>query len=153
MSCLRKRYGKRGNIEQSLPFALSLQLATVCPAFGVPVSGVGYDAAFAEVTVTDAGIAALMALDTSSSFWVGYDNGGFNVEFLEATPALTLTLYTADGRELWFDVFEHAGVYYALPFANVVAYADANGEHMGTHPCAAFTLTRAQFARLLAALG
>ena len=123
-----------------------------CAAF-VPVSGGGYDAVFTEYTVTDAGIAALMALDTSSSFWVGYDSGGFSVEFLEATPALALTLYTADGRELWFDVFEHAGVYYALPFATTTAYADANGEHMGTHPCAAFTLTADEFARLLAALG
>lgn len=123
-----------------------------CAAFA-PVSGGGYDHTWTEYAVTDAGIAALLALDTSSSFWVGYDHGGFNVEFLEADPALTLTLYTADGRELWFDVFEHAGVFYALPFANVVAYADANGEHYGTHPCTAFTLTRAQFARLLAALG
>lgn len=123
-----------------------------CAAFA-PVSGGGYDAAFTEYTLTDAGIAALMALDTSSSFWVGYDNGGFNVEFLEATPALTLTLYTADGRELWFDVFEHAGVYYALPFAMTTAYADVNGEHYGTHPCAAFVISPQRYVALLAALG
>lgn len=137
-----------------LALALHLQtytpLASVpsCAAFA-PVSGGGYDAVFTEYTVTDAGIAALMALDTSSSFWVGYDNGGFNVEFLEATPALTLTLYTADGRELWFDVFEHAGVYYALPFAVTTAYTDANGEHMGTHPCAAFVMTEQMYRALI----
>lgn len=122
-----------------------------CAAFA-PVSGVGYDAAWNEYTVTDAGIAALMALDTSDSFWIGYDHGGFDAAFMDADPALTLTLTTADGRELWFDVFEHAGVYYALPFATTTAYADVNGEHYGTHPCAAFTVTAATFARLLAAM-
>lgn len=76
--------------------ALALQLQTYTPLSAVPncaafapVSGGGYDAAWTEYTLTDAGIAALMVLDTSSSFWVGYDHGGFNVEFLEADPALT----------------------------------------------------------------
>jgi hypothetical protein len=33
-----------------------------------------------------------------------------------------------------------------------VAYADANGEHYGTHPCAAFVLTGDEYENLIAAL-
>lgn len=33
--------------------ALLITLAAVCPAFGVPVSGVGYDRAWNEYTVLD----------------------------------------------------------------------------------------------------
>ena len=129
-------------------------LLAVCPAFA-PVSGGGYDHSWTEYAVNADGIAAIMALDTSRSFWLGYDAGGFAMP-ADATDALRLTLYTEDGRELWFDVLWSEATpdtYYALPFAVTEAYADANGEHYGTHPCAAFTLTRAQFARLLAALG
>lgn len=135
-------------------FALSLQLATVCPAFGVPVSGSGYDSAWSEYTLTADGIAAVLALDASRSFWVGYDHGGFAMP-ADATDALRLTLTTADGGERWFDVLwseQTPDTYYALPFANTVAYADANGEHYGTHPCAAFVLTGDEYADLVAAL-
>lgn len=131
---------------------LIVTLLSICPQFGVPVTGVGYDAAFTEYTLTDAGIAALMALDTSDSFWIGYDHGGFDAAFMDADPALTLTLYTADGGERWIDITEHAGVYYVLPYATTTAYADANGGHMGTHPCAAFTISADAFARLLATM-
>lgn len=133
-------------------FALSLQLATVCPAFGVPVSGVGYDSAWHEYTLTADGIAAVLALDASRSFWVGYDHGGFAPAYFESEPALTLTLYTADDGERWIDITETGGVYYVLPYAQTEAYADANGEHMGTHPCAAFMLAGDEYENLIAAL-
>ena len=93
-----------------------------------------------------------LALDTSRSFWLGYDSGGFAAAYFDSDPALTLTLAAADGGERWLDITEHAGVYYVLPYAMTTAYADANGEHYGTHPCAAFTITGDEFARLLAAL-
>ena len=138
-------------------FALLLQTYTPlsaipnCAAFA-PVSGSGYDSAWTEYAVTDAGIAAIMALDTSRSFWVGYDNGGFDAAFMDADPALTLTLTTADGREQWFDVYAGDGVYYALPFAVTEAYADVNGDHYGTHPCAAFVMTEQMYRALLRSL-
>lgn len=127
-------------------------LLSICPAFGVPVTGVGYDAAFTEYTVTQTGIDALLSLDTSDSFWLGYDHGGFDPAYFDSEPALTLTLWTADGGERWVDITEHAGVYYVLPYATTTAYADANGDHYGTHPCAAFTISADAFARLLATL-
>lgn len=136
-------------------FAFLLQaqpLSTICPAFGVPVTGVGYDAAFTEYTVTPEAVAAILSLDTSRSFWLGYDHGGFDPVYFESEPALTLTLYTADGGERWLDVTEHAGVYYVLPYVTTTAYADANGDHYGTHPCAAFTISADAFARLLATM-
>lgn len=134
-------------------FAFLLQvttLADVCPAFGVPVTGGGYDGAFAEVTVTDT--SAILNLPAGNSFWLGYERGGFAPAYFESDPALTLTLWTADGGERWLDITEHAGVYYVLAYANTQAYADANGEHMGTHPCAAFVLTGDEYADLVAAL-
>lgn len=125
-------------------------LLAICPAFGLPVSGVGYDAAFAEYVVTDA--SAIVNLPACDSFWIGYDAGGFAPAYFESEPALTLTLWMADGDERWLDVTEHAGVFYVLAYAQTEPYADANGEHMGTHPCAAFTIDGAQFARLLDSL-
>ena len=134
--------------------ALLITLAAVCPAFGVPVSGVGYDRAWNEYTLTESGIDALLNLDASQSFWVGYEHGGFAMPG-DASDVLRLTLTTADGGERWFDVlYSEAtpGVYYALPFANTQAYADSAGEHFGVHPCAAFTLTEADYHTLLEAL-
>ena len=139
-------------------FALILQvyipLSAVenCEAFGVPVSGVGYDSAWREYMLTADGIAAVLALDASRSFWVGYERGGFAPAYFESEPALTLTLYTVGGGERWVDITEAGGVYYVLPFANTVAYADANGEHYGTHPCAAILMTGAEYEALLGAL-
>ena len=127
-------------------------LLSICPAFGVPVTGGGYDAAFTEYVVGAAGVDAILSLDTSRSFWLGYDSGGFAAAYFDSDPALTLTLTTADGGERWLDITEHAGVYYVLPYATTTAYADANGEHFGTHPCAAFTISADAFARLLATL-
>ncbi len=77
--------------------ALLITLAAICPAFGVPVSGSGYDSAWNEYTLTADGIAAVLALDASRSFWVGYDHGGFTPAYFESEEnrALTLTLYTA----------------------------------------------------------
>lgn len=134
--------------------ALLITLAAICPAFGVPVSGSGYDSAWNEYTLTADGIAAVLALDASRSFWVGYDHGGFTPAYFESEEnrALTLTLYTADGGERWVDITEHAGVYYVLPYAQTTAYTDANGEHMGTHPCAAFTLTESEYQAFMEAL-
>lgn len=123
-----------------------------CAAFGVPVTGGGYDAAFTEYVVGAAGVDAILSLDTSRSFWLGYDSGGFAAAYFDSDPALTLTLTTADGGERWIDITVADGVYYVLPYAMTTAYADANGEHYGTHPCAAFTITGDEFARLLAAL-
>ncbi len=137
----------------SILFAFLFQvtpLIDICPQFGVPVSGVGYDAAFTEYVVTD--MSAVVGLPAGDSFWIGYDNGGFAAPYFDSEPALTLTLYTADGGERWLDVTVADGVYYVLPYATTEPYTDANGEHYGTHPCAAFTITGDEFARLLAAL-
>lgn len=135
--------------------ALLITLAAICPAFGVPISGTGYDLpALNEYTLTADGIDALLNLDASHSFWIGYAAGGFAMPS-DAADVLRLTLTTADGGERWFDVlYSEAtpGVYYALPFANTTAYADTSGQHFGTHPCAAILMTAAEYHALLEAL-
>lgn len=130
-------------------------LAGVCPAFGVPTSGTGYDTAtWTEYELDAAAIRAVLQLDASRSFWVGYERGGFAMPS-DARDALRLTLTTADGGERWFDVLyspQTPGVYYALPFADPTPRADANGVHYGTHPCAAFLMTEQEYRALIAAL-
>ena len=141
-------------------FALLLHLhqplLDICPAFGVPTSGTGYDTeTWTEYELDAVAIRAVLQLDASRSFWVGYAAGGFAWPD-DVMPELTLTFEMADGSERWFDVFwseQTPDTYYALPFANPTPYADANGEHYGTHPCAAILMTAAEYKALLGALG
>jgi hypothetical protein len=134
-------------------FGLLLQagLLDICPAFGVPDSGVGYDRAYVEYALDADAINALLAID-GDSFWVGYERGGFAWAD-DVQPVLTVTLWMADGDERWIDVYGAAStpeVYYVLPYANTVAYADSNGEHWGTHPCAAVTISAGEFEAIMA---
>lgn len=140
-------------------FLLVLQLHTplinVCPQFGVLVAGEGYDTAtWTDYQLDAAAIQAVLNINAARSFWVGYENGGF-AWASDVQPVLTLTFSAADGGERWLDVFWSArtpDAYYALPFANTVAYADSNGEHYGTHPCAAVLMTAAEYQALMTAL-
>lgn len=134
----------------------STPLIAVCPQFGTPVSGTGYDTRdWTDYTLDAQAIQAVLNINADHSFWVGYANGGF-AWTNDVMPALTLTFTMADGSERWLDVFwseQTPDAYYALPFANPTPYADANGEHFGTHPCAAILMTAAEYEALLAALG
>lgn len=130
------------------------QLIDVCPAFGRPVSGGGYDRAWVDYVLDADAIDAVLRLPAGDSFWVGYDNGGFDWPG-DVQPVLTLTFEMQDGESRWLDVFWSEAtpdVYYALPFVTVEPYADAQGEHYGTHPCAAIRLTAAEFAALREAI-
>jgi hypothetical protein len=130
-------------------------LIDVCPQFGVPVAGTGYDADWNDYALDADAIQAVLNIDARRSFWVGYANGGF-AWTNDVSPALTLTFTMADGSERWFDVFwseQAPDAYYALPFANTAAFADSNGEHYGQHPCTAILMTRAEYDALLEALG
>lgn len=137
-------------------FGLLLQaqigLLNICPAFGVPDSGIGYDRAYVEYVLDAQAIDALLDMDVSSSFWVGYERGGFAWPE-DVEQVLTLTLWMANGEERWIDMYGAAStpdVYYVLPYANTVAYADSNGEHWGTHPCAAVTISGEAFEAIMA---
>lgn len=140
----------------ALLWQLVTPLSAACPAFGVPISGTGYDTATWTVYELDAvAIRAVLQLDASRSFWVGYAAGGFAWPD-DVRPELALTFTMADGGERWLDVFwspETPSTYYALPFADPTPRADAYGQHYGTHPCAAFVMTSAEYAALLNMLG
>ncbi|MBK8035287.1 MAG: hypothetical protein IPK17_38445 [Chloroflexi bacterium] len=134
---------------------LSAPLAVVCPAFGVPISGMGYDTeTWTDYRLDEQAIQAVLNINTERSFWVGYENGGF-AWTNDVMPLLTLTFTMADGSERWFDVFwseQTPNVYYALPFTNPTPSADANGQHYGTHPCAAILMTATEYEALLEVL-
>ena len=131
-------------------------MIAICPQFGVPVTGSGYDTdTWTDYQLDAEAIQAVLNINADRSFWVGYENGGFAWAH-DVAPLLTLTFTAEDGSERWFDVFwsdETPDSYYALPFVNTAAYADANGEHFGTHPCAAILMTAAEYRALLEALG
>jgi len=135
--------------------ALQTPLINICPQFGVPVSGIGYDTAtWTDYQLDAQAIQAVLNINAERSFWVGYANGGF-AWTSDVMPELTLTFEMADGSERWFDVFwseQTPDAYYALPFADPTPQADANGEHYGTHPCAAIVMTGAEYQALLGAL-
>lgn len=130
-------------------------MINVCPQFGVPVSGTGYDTRdWADYELDTQAIQAVLNINADRSFWVGYANGGF-AWTNDVMPELTLTFEAADGSERWFDVFwseQTPDAYYALPFANPTPYADANGEHFGTHPCATILMTTAEYESLVETL-
>lgn len=130
-------------------------LIDVCPQFGVPITGTGYDSTtWTDYELDAQAIQAVLNINAERSFWVGYENGGFAWTD-DVMPELTLTFTMADGSERWLDVLwseQTPDAYYALPFANTTHYADANGEHWGTHPCAAILMTNAEYQALLEAL-
>jgi len=141
--------------------ALALQvtftpLIAICPQFGTPVAGTGYDTeTWTDYQLSPEAIQTVLNVNADRSFWVGYENGGF-AWTNDVAPLLTLTFMMADGSERWFDVFwseQTPDAYYALPFANPTPYADSNGEHYGTHPCAAILMTAAEYDALIEALG
>lgn len=140
----------------ALVLQTSSTLIGVCPSFGVPVNGTGYDTTtWTDYELDAEDIRTIINLQAGPSFWVGYENGGF-AWTNDVMPELTLTFTASDGTERWLDVFwseQTPDVYYVLPFSNPTPYADSNGEHYGTHPCAAFTITTAQYAALLDTLG
>ena len=104
----------------------------------------------------DAGAtSAVLQLDATRSFWLGYERGGFAWPN-DVRPALALTFTMTDGSERWLDVFwspQTPEVYYALPFDDPTPRTDSAGDHYGTHPCAAILMTRAEYEALIAALG
>jgi hypothetical protein len=134
----------------------STPLINICPQFGTPVTGTGYDTdTWTDYQLGAEAIQAVLNINATRSFWVGYENGGFAWAH-DVAPLLTLTFEMTDGSERWFDVFwseQTPDAYYALPFANPTPYADSNGEHYGTHPCAAILMTGAEYRALLDALG
>lgn len=139
-------------------FVLLLQVMTtplieVCPAFGVPIGGNGYDRAGVDYALDSEAINVILAID-GDSFWIGYENGGFDWPD-DVQPELTLTLDMADGDQRWVDVYwskQTPEVYYVLPYVTIEPYADSHGEHWGTHPCAAIRITADAYAALIEAM-
>lgn len=76
----------------------SVPLIHICPQFGVPVSGTGYDTdTWTDYTLGPQAIQAVLNIDARRSFWIGYENGGF-AWTNDVAPLLTLTFTMADGR-------------------------------------------------------
>jgi hypothetical protein len=88
---------------------------------------------------------------TGPSFWLGYDNGGFDL------PRDASLVFVISGRS--FETNERFAIYalysadtnrfYWLTFANLTPHADRNGNHYGVHPCSAITTQGAPVAAWL----
>jgi hypothetical protein len=73
--------------------------------------------------------------------WVGYDNGGFDVSG-DAYRLWTIQAYAGNNPIMvWINYSRSANEFYWFPFANIVPYADTNGDHYGPHPCGAFRVS------------
>lgn len=92
--------------------------------------------------------------DMSTSNWIGYANGGW-----QHHPGRTVgqvSGMTADWQpeDPWGEgarlILVHESPttdqYVVFVFTNLTPYADANGEHFGTHPCFAALMNRADVA-------
>lgn len=133
---------------------LSLPLIDVCPQFGTPTTGTGYDNTGQEYTLGTEAIRAVLDISTARSFWVGYEQGGFAWP-ANARPVLSLSMWLEDGGERWLDAYwspDTPDLYYVLAFYRTDTYTDANGQHEGQHPCQAVLLTAADYDRLIDAL-
>ena len=89
--------------------------------------------------LTDAQLEAIAAID-GESIWVGYENGGW--DYPDGIEAMSFTRYwifgKRDGVRFWVILYIGAEWSYGFTFSNTEVYADANGEHIGQHPCYAY---------------
>lgn len=127
-----------------------IAVASICPLFGTPVSGEGYDHHGELFIVTPEVGRYLSTLDTSNDFWVGYENGGFDRPSDE-TLELIATMYLSTGEERQIEITYSPTMtdrYYVYAFRDTSSYADRYGEHYGQHPCKVFWITAEQYSQL-----
>lgn len=90
--------------------------------------------------MTDAQLQAIAEID-GESIWIGYERGGWN--YPAGIEDMDFTRYwifgRRDGVRFWVILYVGAEWSYGFTFANTEVYADANGEHVGQHPCDGYT--------------
>ena len=86
--------------------------------------------------LTSTQLEALAAVD-GESIWIGYAAGGW--DYPPGFKEMTFTRYWVfgkrDGEWFWVMLYIGAEWSYGFTFSNTEVYADANGEHLGQHPC------------------
>ena len=89
--------------------------------------------------MTTAQLDALAAVD-GESIWIGYERGGW--DYPDGFKEMTFTRYWVFGKRegvrFWVILYIGAEWSYGFTFSNTEVYADANGEHIGQHPCYAY---------------
>lgn len=120
----------------------------------MPVTGEGYDHNGEMILFNQDNIAAFFQLDSSRDFWIGYENGGFSWP-ADVKFELIATLYLSTGEERQIELMysESSNRYYVLFYRETGTYADANGEHLGQHPCRVFWITSEEYQALRASIG
>lgn len=90
--------------------------------------------------MSDAQLEALATVD-GASIWVGYENGGWDYPpgFKEMEFARYWIFGKREGVRFWVILYVGAEWSYGFTFANTEVYADANGQHVGQHPCDGYT--------------
>ena len=77
--------------------------------------------------------------------WLGYENGGWFTTGDERGAYKMI----GEGYEIWVFYSPSRHEYDLLPFANTEIFADANGDHLGMHPCGGWAVERERIMRLL----
>lgn len=118
----------------------------LCPDFGLHGQGTAFTPLGTEYMLSS--VDALNQMNTSRSFWVDYPEG-FDPPLSSLDPALYISVVTERG-ERQIDIFTDGNRYYVLPYVRLDEYADAAGNHMGTHPCRAFWIAPEEYEALIA---
>lgn len=89
--------------------------------------------------MTAAQIEALATVE-GESIWIGYERGGWNYPpgFKEMTFTRYWVFGKREGVRFWVILYIGAEWSYGFTFSNTEVYADANGQHVGQHPCYAY---------------
>lgn len=129
-------------------------LISYCDQFGIPESIRIFDwNDWSTVDLPNPLVAQIpISWDAKGDLWRGYGNEKPFEQPDDTRDRWRLTLFTSDGTERWIYVAQSdstPGTLYAYAFQNLNAYADANGNHYGYHPCRAFTLPSTQMDVLL----
>jgi len=105
-----------------------------------------------RVELDAAAVEAWRAVPAVGTFWLGYDAGGFD-PVVNTPPAASFGVRygeTATGAYTGTVIFWlHGETAYVMVFADLTPFADAAGQHYGSHPCAAVTADGAAVRALL----
>lgn len=130
-------------------------LINYCPGFGTPLTLSIFDwVTSSKANLSDAAVARIpLTWDASVSLWQGYESDHPFNQPDDAHQRWDLKLFLPDGSQRWIIIYESAqtpDTYYTYAYVTTEAFAAADGQHFGNHPCRAFATPSAQVMAFLA---
>ena len=141
--------------NQSMPG--ESMLTSFCPELGFPVSLRIFDWQTGNtISLNDPAVAQLpLSWDASDDLWRGYNALNPFDQPSDTQERWKITLFLPDSTERWISVYDSPttpSLSYLYAYQNTTAFADANGNHFGFHPCRAFAYPAAQIEAFMTAI-